>query len=141
MGTTKSLLYTKKNVSFKEGQVIFKEDEEDCKELYVIDSGRVNIVKRVGDTDITLTTLDEGDFFGEMSLITGSKRSASAVAQTKCKLHTMDKETFEFNLTNDINFMRQILETLARRLEATDTNLKRHIQRSARLSKVFNVTG
>ncbi len=138
---TKGLLYTKKKMQFKEGEVIFKEDEGDCKEMYVIDSGRVNIVKKVGDTDITLTTLDEGDFFGEMSLITGSKRSASAVAQTKCKLHTMDKETFEFNLSKDINFMRQILETLAHRLEETDTNLKRHIQRSTRLSKVFNVTG
>lgn len=138
---TKGLLYTKKKVVFKEGDIIFKENEEDCKEMYIIDSGRVNIVKKVGDTDITLTTLDEGDFFGEMSLITGSKRSASAIAHTKCKLHTMDKETFEFNLSNDIKFMRQILETLAHRLEATDTSLKRHIQRSARLSKVFNVTG
>ena len=138
---TKDLLYARKKILFKEGDIIFKEDEEDCKEMYVIDSGRVNIVKKVGDTDITLTTLDEGDFFGEMSLVTGSKRSASAVAQTKCKLHTMDKETFEFNLTNDINFMRQMLETLAHRLEDTDTNLKRHIQRISRLSKVFNVTG
>ncbi|MBC8548066.1 MAG: cyclic nucleotide-binding domain-containing protein [Candidatus Brocadiales bacterium] len=138
---TKGLLYTKNKVVFKEGDIIFKENEEDCKEMYIIDSGRVNIVKHVGNTDITLTTLDEGDLFGEMSLITGSKRSASAIAHTKCKLHTMDKETFEANLSNDINFMRQILETLAHRLEATDTNLKRHIQRSARLSKVFNVTG
>ncbi len=138
---TKGLLYTRKKIHFKEGDIIFNEDEEDCKEMYVIDSGRVSIVKKVGDTDTTLATLDEGDFFGEMSLITGSKRSASAIAHTKCKLHTMDKETFESNLSNDINFMRQILETLAHRLEATDTNLKRHIQRSARLSKVFNVTG
>ncbi|MGR3292663.1 MAG: Crp/Fnr family transcriptional regulator [Candidatus Scalindua sp.] len=138
---TKGSLYTKKKVVFKEGDIIFKENEEDCREMYIIDSGRVNIVKKVGDTDITLTTLDEGDFFGEMSLITGSKRSASAIAHTKCKLHTMDKETFEFNLANDIKFTRQILETLAHRLEASDTSLKHHIQRSARLSKVFNVTG
>ena len=137
----KNLLYTQKKIHFKEGDIIFKENEEDCNEMYVIDSGRVNIVKKVGDTDVTLTTLDEGDFLGEMSLITGSKRSASAVAQTKCKIHTMDKETFEFNLSKDITFLRQILETLAHRLEATDTNLKRHIQRSARLSKVFSATG
>ncbi len=137
----KGLLYTRKKIHFKEGDIIFKEDEEECKEMYVIDSGRVNIVKNVGDTDATLTTLDEGAFFGEMSLITGNKRSASAIAFTDCKIHTMDKETFEFNLSNDINFMRQILETLAHRLEDADTNLKRHIQRSARLSKIFNVTG
>jgi CRP/FNR family transcriptional regulator, cyclic AMP receptor protein len=135
------LLYTRKKIHFKEGDIIFKEDEENCKEMFLIESGRVNIVKKVGDTDITLTTLDEGDFFGEMSLITGSKRSASAIAHTKCKLQTMDKETFEFNLSNDIIFMRQILETLAHRLEETDTSLKRHIQRSARLSKVFSATG
>ncbi len=135
---TKGLLHTRKNIHFKEGDIIFKEDEGDCKEMYVIDSGRVNIVKKTGDTDSTLITLDEGDFFGEMSLITGNRRSASAIAQTDCKLHTMDKETFEFNLSNDITFMRSILEALAHRLEKADINLKRHIQRSARLSKVFN---
>ena len=138
---TKGLLFTKKKVLFKEGEIIFKEDDESCREMYIIDSGRVNIVKKVGDTEATLTTLDEGNFFGEMSLITGNKRSASAIALTNCKLHSMDKETFEFNLSKDINFTRQILNTLAHRLEETDTNLKRHIQRSARLSKVFNVTG
>ncbi len=139
--SSENLLYTRKKVHFKEGDIIFKENEEDCKEMYIINSGRVNIVKKVGDTDATLTTLDEGDLFGEMSLITGNKRSASAIAQTDCKLHTMDKDTFEFNLSKDITFMRRILEMLAHRLEDTDTNLKRHIQRSARLSKVFDERG
>ncbi len=135
--TTKELLYTKKKTHFKEGDIIFKEDAEDCNEMYVIHSGRVNIVKKVGETDAILTTLNEGNFFGEMSLITGKKRSASAIAQTNCKLHTMDKDTFEFNLSNNITFMRDILETLAHRLEETDKSLKRHIQRSARLTRVF----
>ena len=137
----KSLLYTEKKIHFKEGDIIFKEYDEGEKEMYFIDSGRVKIVKKVGDTDATLATLDEGDFFGEMSLISGNKRSATAMAFTDCKVHTMDKETFEYNLTNDIKFMRKILETLTRRLEDTDTNLKRHIQRISRLTKVFNVAG
>ena len=92
---TESLLYTKKKVSFKEGDIIFKENDAECNEMYIIDSGRVKIEKKVGDTEATLTTLDEGGFFGEMSLITGNKRSASAIAFTDCKLHTMDKETFD----------------------------------------------
>ena len=137
----KGLLYTEKKIHFKEGDIIFKEYDEDAREMYFIDSGRVKIVKKVGDTEATLATLDEGDFFGEMSLISGNKRSATAIAFTDCKVHTMDKETFEYNLSNDIKFMRRILETLTRRLEETDTNLKRHIQRISRLTKVFNVTG
>jgi len=139
--STKGLLYTREKIHFKEGSIIFKEDEAECNEMYFIDSGRVKIEKKVGDAEATLTTLDKGGFFGEMSLITGNKRSASAIAFTDCRLHTMNKETFEFNLSNDINFVRQILETLAHRLEETDTNLKRHIQRISRLSRVFNVTG
>ena len=138
---TKGLLYTKQKVVFKEGEVIFKEGDEGGKEIFFIDSGRVKIVKNVGDTEATLAILDTDDFFGEMTLITGNKRSASAIAHTDCKLHTMDKETFEFNLSKDSKFMWKILETLAHRLEETDTNLKRHIQRISRLSKVFNVTG
>lgn len=137
----KSLRYTEKKLHFKEGDIIFKEDDEGAKEMYFIDSGRVKIVKKVGDTEATLATLDEGDFFGEMSLISGNKRSATAMAFTDCKVHTMDKETFEYNLSNDIKFMRKILETLTHRLEDTDTSLKRHIQRISRLTKVFNVTG
>ena len=82
-----------------------------------------------------MAILDADDFFGEMTLITGNKRSASAIAQTDCKLHTMDKETFEYNLSNDIKFTKKILETLAHRLEETDTNLKRHIQRISRLTQ------
>ncbi len=127
--------YTRKKIHFKEGDFIFKENEEDCKEMYVITSGRVNIVKKVGNTEATLTTLDEGNYFGEMSLITGNKRSASAIAQTDCKLYTMDKETFEFNLSNDITFMRKILEALTHRLEATNRSLKLNIQRNTRLFK------
>ncbi len=136
-----SLRYTEKKLHFKEGDIIFKENDEGAKEMYFIDSGRVKIVKKVGDTEATLAILDAGDFFGEMTLITGNKRSASAIAQTDCKLHTMDKKTFEYNLSNDIKFTKKILETLAHRLEETDTNLKRHIQRISRLTKVFNVTG
>ena len=137
----KNLLFTEKKLQIKKGKIIFKEQEESSKKMYFIDSGRVKIVKRVGDSEATLAILDAGDFFGELALITGNKRIASAVAFTDCKLHTMDKETFELNLLNDKKFTRNILETLAFRIEETDLNLKRHLERISRLSKVFNMTG
>ncbi len=137
----KNLLFTEHKLHFKKGHVIFNEDDDGSNEMYFIDSGRVKIVKKVGETEASLAVLDSGDFFGELSLITGNKRVASAITLTDCKLHTMDKETFESNLFNDKEFMRKILTTLAHRLEETDLNLKRHLQRISRLSKVFNITG
>ena len=141
MVNLKNLVFTEKKLHFKQGNVIFKEQDKDCKKMYFIDSGRVRIVKTIGDSETTLAVLDSGDFFGELALITGNKRVASAVALTDCKLHTMDKETFELSILNDKKFMRKILETLAFRIEENDLNLKRHLERISRLSKVFNVTG
>ncbi len=132
--------FTEEKVRFKNGDVIFKE-QEDGRFMYFVDSGRVKIVKKVGDDEATLVILDAGDYFGEMSLITGNKRVASAVAFTDCKLHSMNKEAFDANLLRSAKFMRKILETFAFRLEETDLNLKRHLQRISRMSKTFNITG
>ena len=136
----KGLTFTEKKVRFKKDESIFKEQEDGGK-MYFIESGRVKIVKNVGDDEVTLVNLDTGSFFGEMSLITGNKRVASAIALTDCKLNTMDKEKFEANLLCNKNFLRKILETLATRLEDADLQLKQNLQRIVRLSKTFHITG
>ena len=118
---TNDLVFTSKNLHFKEGDVIFNEQDEG-EEMYLIDSGEVKIVKTIDDVvvNISYRNLSSGDIFGEMSLITGSRRVASAIAFTDCNLHVMDKEAFKSNITNNRDFENRILVTLARRLEETD---------------------
>ena len=109
--------------------------------MYFIDSGKVKMVMNAGDNEIILATLDAGDFFGEMALITGNKRIATAIALTDCKHNTMDRKTFEENLLNDKRFMMKVVESQAARLEETGLNFKRHLQRFFRMTKTFNITG
>ena len=116
---TKDLAFTRKDLHFKKGDVIFNEQDEG-KEMYLIDSGEIQIVKTIGDADVNIASLSSGNFFGEMALITGSRRSASATAFTDCNLHVMDKETFMSNITNNRDFVNRVIVTLARRLEETD---------------------
>lgn len=116
---TKDLVFTRKNLHFKKGDVIFNELDEK-EEMYLIDSGDIQIVKTIGDVDVNIASLSSGDFFGEMTLITGSRRVASAIAFTDCNLHVMDKETFMSNITNNRDFVNRVLVSLARRLEETD---------------------
>ncbi len=115
----KDLVLTKQNLRFEKGDVIFNEQDEK-EEMYLIDSGEIKIVKTIGDVDVNIAYLSSGDFFGEMTLITGSRRVASAIAFTDCNLHVMDKEAFKSNITNNRDFVNRILVTLARRLEETD---------------------
>ncbi len=118
---TKDLVFTRKNLHFKEGDVIFSEQDEG-EEMYLIDSGEVKIVKTIDDVvvNISYRNLSAGDIFGEMSLITGSRRVASAIALTDCNLHVMEKEAFMSNISTNWDFANKILVTLARRLEETD---------------------
>ncbi len=118
---TKDLVFTRKNLHFKEGDVIFNEQDEG-EEMYLIDSGEVKIVKTIDDVvvNISYRNLSAGDIFGEMSLITGSRRVASAIALTDCNLHVMEKEAFMSNISTNWDFANRILVTLARRLEETD---------------------
>lgn len=140
MGPQK-LAFTNKKLHFKKEHVIFNEGEEGGNEMYFIDSGRVKIVTKIGDTEATLAILDSGDFFGELSLITGNKRVATAITLTDCKFHTMDKETLNSNLSNNEEFMKKTLKSLAHRIEETDLTLKHHLQRISRLTKVINTNG
>ncbi len=115
----KDWVFTRKNLHFKKGDVIFNE-RDDKEEMYFIDSGEIQIVKTISDVDVNIASLGSGDFFGEMTLITGSRRVASAIAFTDCNLHVMDKEAFMSNITNNRDFVNRVLVTLARRLEETD---------------------
>ena len=116
---TKDWIFIRKNLHFKKGDAIFNERDEG-EEMYFIDSGEVQIVKTIGDVDVNIASLSSGNFFGEMTLITGSRRVASAIAFTDCNLHVMDKEAFISNITNNREFINRVLVSLARRLEETD---------------------
>lgn len=50
--------------------------------LYIVIEGEVLIQRKLEDTLITLANFSKNDFFGELALIDGEKRSASAIAKT-----------------------------------------------------------
>ena len=64
---------------FGVGDVIFEEGSSG-RELFVVLEGRVDIAKMNGASKTVIVTLGKGEFFGEMAVIDGSSRSATAVA-------------------------------------------------------------
>src|ERR1700724_3528837 len=74
-------------VGFKAGDTIFLANEPGDA-LYVVDSGKVRIWVRDGDAnEVTLSEVEAGNFFGEMSVLDGGKRSANATAVVDATLH------------------------------------------------------
>src|SRR5207245_8980955 len=78
---------------FKKGAVLFREGDEGD-EMYIIQSGKVAIKKRVKDAEATLAVLERGDFFGEMAILDRAPRSAAAEVIEAGDLIVISSETF-----------------------------------------------
>jgi CRP-like cAMP-binding protein len=92
--------------------------------MYLVVEGQLQVSKRlIEGADKVLTTLGAGQYVGEMSLLTGAKRSATVQALVDAEVIEIDQPTFE-NLLHDqpragVDLMRQ----MARRLEETNEEL------------------
>ena len=89
--------------------------------FYIIRSGEV-IIQRASElgNSIPLATFSDGDFFGELALIDGEKRSASAIAKTDCSLAVVFKpdldEFIEAYPRKGIKILQGISQVVAVRL-------------------------
>lgn len=63
--------------------------------LYLIMRGVVRVIKKTDGKEIDLATLIAGDFFGEIALLFGVKRTATCKAVTPCILFSLDRKDFE----------------------------------------------
>jgi voltage-gated potassium channel len=60
-------------------------------DLYLIESGRLEVRTTNGSRDITLGLLGPGDFFGEMALLRKAQRSATVTALTDARLWSLSR--------------------------------------------------
>ena len=124
------------------GAVIFEEGDTGD-EMFVIQSGTVEIIKRRKGVEKPLATLDKGDFFGEMSILENVPRSARARAVTDVELVRIDQSTFDEMLRNNGEIAVRMLRKLCLRLRETtqlleqSTGIQRSVEESSDiLSKV-----
>jgi CRP/FNR family cyclic AMP-dependent transcriptional regulator len=98
--------------------------EDPGRSMMFIAEGRVkiNLTSKDGK-EVVLATLAEGDFFGEMAILTGSERSANVVATTECKLYVLNEEDFNRHLSRFPGLSRVMLREMALRLRAASSKI------------------
>jgi CRP-like cAMP-binding protein len=105
--------------SVKAGDAIFREGDP-ALELLVVKSGSVEIRIRNRPID----TLGERSIFGEMALIDGRPRSATALALTDTELFPLGEKGFSLLLAYQPKFALSVLRVLAKHLRATDAIIR-----------------
>ncbi|MDO8805812.1 MAG: Crp/Fnr family transcriptional regulator [Elusimicrobiota bacterium] len=109
---------------YTSGQMVFaKEDLGD--NFFVVKTGRIKIFTTVGsEKRKTFAFLKKGDFFGEMSLLGGKTRSASAQAADDSELFVIPKKSFKMLILENPDFTLKLLYTLTDRLNKADKEIE-----------------
>jgi len=100
------------------GESIFEAgDPADC--FYVVRSGSV----RIHDGERELETLSEGGIFGELALVDGQPRSASATAVDETTVVPIDERRFQRCVQQAPYFAQAVMRVMAGRLRRNDVSL------------------
>lgn len=105
---------------FRRGDIIFHRGDPGTM-LYTITAGRVRIYSpSESGGEVVLTLLGAGEFFGELSLLDGQPRSASAQAVEDCEAVVLSRDDFLQFLSQHPEAAIALLAVLAKRLRRTD---------------------
>ncbi len=107
---------------YKDGDNIFEENSIG-REMYVIITGKVKVIKEKGGVETTLATLEEGEFFGEMSLFDNNPRSATVKALGNVKLLEINQKNFLKKISRDPSLAFRMLEKMSQRIRKTDERI------------------
>lgn len=108
-----------KTHSLKKGDVLFFEGTP-ANEMFYLESGRLRITKRILNKNIKLGELTPGEFLGEVAVIGGGTRSATAHASTDSVVLALDRKHCNQCFADIPTCVRTLMETLARRLRQAD---------------------
>jgi len=98
-------------------------------ELFLIRSGVVRIVLPLGEKNYhNLAAFGRGNFFGEMTFLDGGRRSADALATTRCELYVISRVRFDAMVQANpgvgSKVMAELARALALRLRHTDAEIR-----------------
>ena len=105
--------------SHEEGSVIISEGQPGSS-MYVIASGEVKVFTNgAGGSTLYLARLGEGDFFGEVSMLSGKPRTATITASQRTELLRLDKDKLDNALATYPGIRKVLNDFYQRRAEHT----------------------
>lgn len=109
---------------YKAGEVIIRQgDAGDC--MYIIQSGRVEVITKKDGKEIKLAEMGEGDFFGEMALFEKNVRSATVRPLGEVRLLTVDKKMFLRKIHEDPSLAFRVMQKMSHRIRELNNELMR----------------
>ena len=125
--------------TYETGQKIFDEGQVG-NQAYIVQSGRVEIVKVVEEEETVLGAIGEGGMFGEMALIDNKPRMATARAAEMTTLIFITRMMFEQKMVKSDPFVRGLIKILVGNIRSLSAELERKASGVGELTDTAEVT-
>jgi len=102
-----------KLINFDENTVIFKQGEV-AENMYILAQGKVKVEKDGEE----IAELNEGDFFGEMALISAIPRNATVTTNTKCLCISLSQSNFLELVSTDPSIALKVSKAVVKRVDS-----------------------
>ncbi len=120
------------------GQVLFRQDDSGDS-LFIIRRGEVDVlVKRDGGPETKVASLKAGDFFGEMSALTGQPRTATIRAASELACVEVHKDDLRHIFESDESMMEKISRVIAERNASREAAVQEAQSAAAKEAAVSN---
>ncbi|MGA1847391.1 mechanosensitive ion channel domain-containing protein [Deferribacter abyssi] len=120
---------------------IIIEENEHGESMFIILEGIAEVFKN----NKKISELKSGDFFGEMSLLTGERRSATVITKTECKVVEISRPVFKVFLERDKKLIDAVNKIFKQRIDKLkknriESNDIKEIEKNlfAKFKKLFN---
>jgi CRP-like cAMP-binding protein len=123
MSDIQAQLYSRFGKKISANTVLFHEGDQG-ENMYIIQSGKVKISKRIRGVEKTLATLEKGEFFGEMAILNDKPRSATAETIEDCEMLSIDRKTFDTLIHSNAEIAVRFIKRLADRLRETNEQME-----------------
>lgn len=114
---------------YRDGEIICREGDEG-KNMFVIQSGTVEVIKKRPEGELKLGTLTKGKIFGEMALFDHMPRSATIRAVGDAVVLSIDKKGFFDKASTDPTLAFNILEEMSERIRDLNQELSNYKKQS-----------
>jgi CRP-like cAMP-binding protein len=105
------------------GTAIFREGAP-ANETFLLQAGRVRLLKRVGLSDRSLAVLKGGDLFGEGALMDDTTYGSTAVALSDCVVLALDRTTFRALIGRYPTIAAHVIDQLVRRVRDAEDQIE-----------------
>ena len=114
-------------------------EKDRSRELYIIQSGRIQVYRRVGNREVELAVLRKGAVLGEMALIDGKPRSASARALDTTVVVIVDAESFYDKIKGVPPWYLSIIKMTSQKIRNANNHLNNTAQTNQSVSIILTI--